>query len=271
MMDKYKRLLEILRPMEKVLVAFSGGADSSFLLFAAVEALGKGNVTAATAVSPAKPAREAASAEKLAGALGVDHIIFEVDELSLDEVAGNRKDRCYHCKKHIFSRLKEKAGKKKAVHVLEASNTDDEAAYRPGEKAVREMGIKSPLKEAGLSKRDIVELSGACGLETGGIPPESCYLTRFPYDTEITPGKIKKVEDIENVVRSFGPVQVRARVYGERVRIEVPRKDIGKLIRKEAYNTIEGVCAAHGFENVTIDPEGYRSGRMDEEHGQKKT
>jgi uncharacterized protein len=261
--DKLKELENILTDMDSVLIAFSGGVDSAFLLKVACTVLGK-NVTAFTAVSPTYVAGELEGAKKLTSEMGVNHIIIESNELEVPNFSQNDFRRCYYCKKELFTVAWEKANELGLKHVAYGSNLDDLHDYRPGMEAAKEMGVSSPLIDAHLSKADIRELSKGLKLDTWNKPPLACLSSRFPYGTTITPDKLKMVEDAEAFLHEKGFLHCRVRYHGDTARIEVDPEDIQNLLESSIRNAVVKRLKEIGFTYVTVDLEGYRSGSLNE-------
>ncbi len=259
---KITALREILAEAKRVVVAFSGGVDSTFLLKMAVEVLGAEQVLAVTGQSPTYPAWELAEAKELASALGVRQLIIDTEELEQEDFAANPPERCYFCKQELFSRLRQIAQKEGALAVLDGTNRDDLGDYRPGRKAARELGVRSPLLEAGLTKDDIRFFSFALGLPTWNKPACACLSSRFPYGTRITPEKLLQVERGEDFLRSLGFVQFRLRHHGALARIEIDPEQFSLLLAKASAVVSE--LKATGFAYVALDLEGYRTGSMNE-------
>ncbi|MFH1655704.1 MAG: ATP-dependent sacrificial sulfur transferase LarE [Candidatus Omnitrophota bacterium] len=258
---KLKRLKKILSEMESLLVAYSGGADSSLLLKVASNVLSD-KVLAVTAESPTYPQSEINQAKKLANKLKIKHLIIKTDEFKNPNFLKNPADRCYYCKKELFGKLKKIAKKHKLNFVADGSNLDDNKDYRPGSKAVKEFKIRSPLKEARLTKRDIRELSKNFRLPTWDKPALACLASRMPYNEKITKKDLKKVQKAEEAIKKLGFKQVRVRHHKNLARIEVPEKEISKIINYR--RKLIGEFKKIGYNYVCIDLQGYRTGSMNE-------
>lgn len=261
--EKLENLKKMISEMGHVLIAFSGGVDSTFLLKVCVDVLGRENVIAVTASSPTYQMDET-EAKKIAQFFGVKHVIIHTNEMGNEKFLSNTVERCYFCKKELFSKLKEIAAEHGIKHVLDASNADDSLDYRPGMKAARELGIKSPLLEAGITKEEIRKFSKEMGLPTATKPSQSCLASRFPYGEKITEEKLKMVAEAEKFLKELGFKVVRVRHHGNIARIEVDKNEMVRLmeerIRKKIYERLKEI----GYTWVCLDLMGYRSGSMNE-------
>lgn len=257
--EKYNKLLNILRSTGGLAVAFSGGVDSAFLVYAAHEALG-GKLLAITAVTQSYPRHEAADAARILAQYGVKHEEITLDQLAIPGFCENGAQRCYYCKYALFSEIKAEAAKHGITAVADGANTDDENDYRPGMRATAELGILSPLRSAGFSKLDIREASKELGIFTWNKPSYACLASRIPYGEEITAEKLAMVERAEQALLDMGFKEMRVRCHGKLARIEVAENDFAKAAaqRKE----ISAAVKAAGFLYAALDLEGFRSGSL---------
>ena len=246
-----------------VLVAFSGGVDSSFLLKVARDTLdGEGSVLAVTARSSTYPQRELEEAARIARMIGAPHRIIDSEELEIEGFADNPPDRCYFCKGELFGKLSVIAGEEGYAAVLDGANADDLQDYRPGSKAAREKNARSLLQEVGMTKAEIRELSREMGLPTWNKPSFACLASRFPFGEKITAPKLSRIDKAENFLRRIGFEQVRVRSHGDIARIELKSDDIPVAAAAAVAGRIHRELFALGFKFVTLDLAGYRTGSM---------
>lgn len=259
--EKRAKLENILLQAQSVVVAYSAGVDSTFLLKVAHDVLGS-NAYAVIAKSSVVPARDISEAEAFCREQGIDLKVIEYDPFAVEGFAQNPKDRCYICKKALFSMLFEETSKLGANMLADGSNVDDMSDYRPGMKALVELGIRSPLKEAGLTKKDIRQLSSEAGLATWDKPSFACLATRIPCEEPITPEKLTRIEKAEDKLAELGIRQFRVRSHGELARIEVLPEDISKLASEQIRDRITEYFNSIGYKYVSLDLKGYRTGSM---------
>ena len=257
MNDKYLLLRSILARSQKLAVAFSAGVDSTFLLKAAHDERGE-NVTAFIAVSPVVPSRDLSEAEAFCEAEGIRLIKVDYDPLSVPGFCENPVNRCYICKKALFTKLTKVASEHGIDTVIEGSNADDVFDYRPGMKALEELGIGSPLKEAGLTKDEIRQLSKVLGLATHSKSSFACLATRIPYGDTITAGLLERIELAEDYLYDLGISQFRVRTHGDIARIEVLPSDIERLAREDVRLKLTDYFKSIGYKFVALDLTGYR-------------
>lgn len=257
--QKQQNLCEYIKRLGSVAVAFSSGVDSTFLLKTAHDLLGD-KAIAVTACSCSFPQRELNEAKSFCEKEGIRHIIVASEELSIEGFAQNPKNRCYLCKRELFTKIKKIAAENGIEYVAEGSNLDDNGDYRPGLTAVAELGIKSPLREAGLSKADIRALSKEMGLSTWDKQSFACLASRFVYGETITEEKLGMVDKAEQKLLDMGFHQVRVRIHGKIARIEVEPAEFGKIIN--AADELNNYFQELGFTYVTLDLGGYKMGNM---------
>jgi len=260
-LDKLEKLKNNLQKIGRVAIAFSGGVDSTFLLKVAHEVLGE-NVIAVTGISSTFSQKENEEAEYFARNLSVKHIFVDSEEAENDDFSKNSKNRCYFCKKELFSKIKQVAEENNISFVLDGSNADDVNDYRPGFKAIKELNVVSPLMDAGLTKEEIRSFSKDMGLPTWDKPAFACLASRFPYGIEITKSRLEKVEKAEDFVRKIGVKQFRVRYHEDVARIEVLKTDFETVLKNS--DVITKRFKELGFKYVTLDIEGYRTGSLNE-------
>jgi pyridinium-3,5-biscarboxylic acid mononucleotide sulfurtransferase len=262
--EKYQKLQGILREMGSLLIAFSGGVDSTFLLKVAQDTLGAEAVCAVTATSPTYPESELAEAKRLALQIGARQLIIESNELEIPGFSGNPKNRCYHCKSELFRLCADQARDLGLSFVADGSNTDDLGDYRPGRVAACELGVRSPLLESGLNKSEIRELSRGLGLPTWDKQAYACLASRFPYGTEITQERLSQVESCEEFLKGEGFTVYRVRFHLESARIELSEAELPRMLEPGLRKRTQDFFRAAGFTYVSLDLQGYRSGSMNE-------
>jgi uncharacterized protein len=259
--SKQTALIAALREMGSVIVAYSGGADSAYLAWAAHQALGDGAV-AITADSASFPESHKRDAEQFAAACGFRHEYIETREFENPDHVKNDRDRCFHCKDELFTRLDEVANERRIQHVIYGVNVDDLGDYRPGQRAAKLHQAKAPLVDAGLTKVEIRELSRRAGLATWDRPASACLSSRIPYGTPVTIQNVKTVDRGEDAIRALGFRQFRVRFHGDIVRIEVAPEELERAMTVETARKFTAIFKALGFHYVTLDLEGYRQGSL---------
>jgi uncharacterized protein len=262
--DKHASLQTILNDLGRVVVAYSGGVDSSYLLKAAVDTLGSQNVLACISVGPAEPGNMYEKARKIAKDIGAELMVVEAGELEDPHFKANNADRCFHCKSHLCRTLLDVAKERGFAHVVFGTNFDDLDDFRPGNKATKLHGVRSPLAEAGLTKDEIRELSRQAGLPTASQPASPCLASRIPYGLEVTEQRLKQIDQAEGVLRSLGFVEFRVRHHDQIARIEVRPQDVPKLAAEPVRSKVVERLKDLGFQFVTLDLQGFRSGSLNE-------
>lgn len=260
--EKYIKLINLLKTYKKVTLAYSGGVDSNFLLHACQEALGHENVLAVTIAGDMNPEKERNESISYAKNLNVEHIIVPVDIYNIEKFKENPVDRCYYCKRQIFKTIKEISKDNSISVVLDGTNEDDHSDYRPGLKAIKELEIKSPLKEVGLTKAEIRELSKIHKVATWNKPSMACLASRIPYNTEITREKLNLIEECEDFLDSLGYSNYRVRYHDNIARIELDKNSLHKFIESNDFEKVNKYFKDQGFIYVTLDLEGFKSGSM---------
>lgn len=258
---KYGQLKDRIASEGKAAVAFSGGVDSVFLLYAAKEALGK-QVLALTVSLQAVPKKELEEAIAFCRTYDIRHRIEKVDEFAIKGFADNPPDRCYLCKKTLFTKMQALAKEEGFLVLMEGSNLDDQGDYRPGLRALNELKIQSPLKDTGFTKAEIREMSRRLGLPTWEKPSMACLASRFVYGERITPEKMEMVEQAEEYLTELGFIQRRVRMHGNLARIELLQEDILRIMEENRYRQVQKRLTELGFSYVTLDLDGFRSGSM---------
>jgi len=256
-------LRSILLDMRSVIVAFSGGVDSAYLAWAATEVLGD-SVLCVTAESPSYPAHHRELALTVAREFDLHHEIIFTGEVERAEYRANPENRCYFCKNELYSRLTQLARERGIANVADGTNADDRGDYRPGRVAAKEFGVRSPLDEAGLTKAQIRELSRLAGLPVWDEPASACLSSRIPYHHEVTPAKLRQIERGEDALHALGFRVCRVRHYDTLARVELAPGDLPRALEPGMHDAIVRELLAAGYESVTIDPKGYRTGSLNE-------
>ncbi len=260
---KENALMAALSEMGSVIVAYSGGADSAYLAWAAHRTLGV-RAVAITADSASLPESHRRDAEEFARAWGIRHESIVTHEFDNPDYVKNDRDRCFHCKDELFTRLDEIARTRGIAHVVYGVNVDDLGDYRPGQRAAKQHQVNAPLVDAGLTKAEIRELSRRAGLSTWDRPASACLSSRIPYGTPVTIENVKTVERGEEAIRSLGFRQFRVRFHGDLVRIEVAPEELARALQPEMARAFTAIFKPLGFHYVTLDLEGYRQGSLNE-------
>ena len=259
---KLEKLRRILKDYKNVLIAYSGGVDSTFLLKVAIDTLGKKNVITATAISQTYPKNDLSCAKKIIKQLGVKHLFLKTDEMSNKNFVHNKPDRCYWCKNELFGQLAKFAKKNKIKTVCDGTNYSDRDDYRPGMKAAEKWNIKHPLLESELSKNDIRLLSKKLSLPTWDKEASPCLASRFPYGHKITSGKLKKIEAAENELKKLNLKNLRLRDYEDTARIEIDKNQLNQIFKNNIHKKIVAILSKYNYTYITLDLEGYRTGSL---------
>jgi uncharacterized protein len=263
LLGKEARLRDGLAELGSVIVAFSGGTDSAYLAWAATSVLGE-RAQCITADSPSYPSRHRAIAERLARDFSLHHEFIVTSEMERPEYRANEPDRCYYCKQELFTRLNAIARARGVVAVLDGANADDRGDYRPGRKAARELGVRSPLDDADLTKAEIRELSRRAGLPTWDEPASACLSSRIPYHSEVTPEKLAMIERAEDALIALGFRVCRVRHHGEVARVELGPDEMARALEPATRDAIVRDLKAIGYRYITLDLQGYRMGSLNE-------
>ncbi|WP_353893221.1 ATP-dependent sacrificial sulfur transferase LarE [Proteinivorax hydrogeniformans] len=261
-MERYDKLVDYIRKLESVVIAFSGGVDSTLVLKAAKDALGD-NAVALTIHAPFHLNWEIEEAKEIAQKLGVRHEIIEFSDI-MPEIIDNPSDRCYLCKKKVFGEIKDFAETEGIRYVLDGTNADDDKDYRPGLKALKELDILSPLQSVKITKSEVRAISKNLQLDTWEKPAYACILSRIEYGQRIKEDDLQKIEDAETYLIDMGFATVRVRLHGQLARIEVAEQDLDKLLTPDTYKKVNSKLKSLGFSYVTVDLEGYRMGSQNE-------
>jgi uncharacterized protein len=260
---KQARLFGLIKPMGRVLVAFSGGADSAYLAWAAHQVLGR-NALAITADSASFPRSHKRDAETFVAQFGIAHEYVETHEFENPDYVRNNPDRCFHCKDELFTRLEQLGRERGYEHIIYGVNVDDLGDFRPGQSAAKQHHVAAPLADAGLTKAEIRELSRQAGLPTWDRPASACLSSRIPYGTPVTIQNVKTVETGEEEIKALGFRQFRVRFHGDVVRIEVAPEELSRALTLEMAQRFTAIFKPLGFKYVTLDLEGYRQGSLNE-------
>lgn len=260
---KEQKLIQLLQEMDSIVVAFSGGVDSAYLAYMANKVLGK-RALAVTGLSASVPAYQREEAAQLAKRFNFDHKIINTDELDVPEYRNNPSNRCYFCKHELYTKLNHLANELNFRVIVDGTNVDDLGDFRPGRAAALQMGVRSPLVEAGMTKQDIRELSKKEGLPTWDKPASACLSSRFPYGTPITVEKLAMVEKGEDIVRGLGFKVFRVRYHNELVRLEFAKEELPRALNIDMADRLLQEFKNLGFKYVTVDLQGYRSGSLNE-------
>ena len=261
--QKHEKLKSLFREMDSVAVAYSGGVDSALVLAVAHSVLND-NTLAVTGRSASLAQRELEAAMDFAEKLGVEHCVIDTEEVASPNYAANPVNRCYYCKSELYSQLQKVADQRGLKYIVNGTNVDDLGDHRPGLDSAREANVRSPLCEAGMTKQDVRDLARQLDLPVWDKPAMPCLSSRIPYEQAVTPEKLAMIEKAEDFLIALGFTQLRVRHYGESARIELPIEDLPRFYKDNLFEPVRKRFLEIGFKQVTVDPEGFRSGRLNE-------
>ena len=261
--EKHEKLKSLFREMGSVAIAYSGGVDSALVLAVAHSVLND-NALAVTGKSASLAQRELEGATDLAKKLSVEHCVIDTQEVSSPNYAANPINRCYYCKSELYSQLIKLADQKNIKTIVNGTNVDDLGDHRPGLDSAREANVRSPLCEAGFTKQDVRDLARQLDLPVWDKPAMPCLSSRIPYEQSVTPEKLAMIEQAEDFLIALGFTQLRVRHFGESARIELPIEDLPRFYKDNLFEPVRQRFLEIGFKQVTVDPEGFRSGRLNE-------